>query len=82
MTPEQYRAILSKAIEREVESYTYYRTISDKVKDAYLKKIFADLAGDETEQGGLAGAVAPHHPEAPAGVGGEAHAGEQGARPA
>ena len=49
MTPEQYRAIISKAIEREVESYTYYRTVSDKVKDAYLKKIFADLAGDETK---------------------------------
>jgi len=49
MTPEQYRAILSKAIEREVESYTYYRTTSEKVKDAYLKKIFADLAGDETK---------------------------------
>jgi rubrerythrin len=49
MTPEQYRAIISKAIEREVESYTYYRTISEKVKDAYLKKIFADLAGDETK---------------------------------
>jgi rubrerythrin len=37
------------AIEREVESYTYYRTTSEKVKDAYLKKIFADLAGDETK---------------------------------
>ncbi len=49
MTPEQYRAILSKAIEREVESYTFYRTISDKVKDANLKKIFSDLAGDETK---------------------------------
>jgi rubrerythrin len=49
MTPEQYRANISKAIEREVESYTYYRTVSDKVKDAYLKKIFADLAGDETK---------------------------------
>ena len=49
MTPEQYRAIISKAIEREVESYTYYRTTSEKVKDAYLKKIFADLAGDETK---------------------------------
>ena len=47
MTPEQYRAIISKAIEREVEAYTYYRTTSEKVKDAYLKKIFADLAGDE-----------------------------------
>jgi rubrerythrin len=49
LTPEQYRAIISKAIEREVESYTYYRTTSEKVKDAYLKKIFADLAGDETQ---------------------------------
>ncbi len=47
MTPEQFRAIISKAIENEVEAYTYYRTTSEKVKDAYLKKIFADLAGDE-----------------------------------
>jgi rubrerythrin len=49
MTPEEYRKILSKAIDREVESYTFYRTISDKVKDANLKKLFAELAGDETK---------------------------------
>jgi rubrerythrin len=49
MTPEEYRTILSKAIDREVESYTFYRTISDKVKDANLKKLFAELAGDETK---------------------------------
>jgi rubrerythrin len=49
MTPEEYRSILSKAIDREVESYTFYRTVSDKVKDANLKKLFAELAGDETK---------------------------------
>lgn len=49
MTPEDYRKILSLAIDREVESYTFYRTISDKVKDANLKKLFNELAGEETK---------------------------------
>jgi rubrerythrin len=49
MNSEEYRSILSKAIDREVESYTFYRTVSDKVKDANLKKLFAELAGDETK---------------------------------
>jgi rubrerythrin len=49
MNAEEYRSILSKAIDREVESYTFYRTVSDKVKDANLKKLFAELAGDETK---------------------------------
>jgi rubrerythrin len=49
MTPEDYRKILSLAIDREVESYTFYRNISDKVKDANLKKLFNELAGEETK---------------------------------
>jgi rubrerythrin len=49
MTPEDYRKILSLAIDREVESYTFYRTISDKVTDANLKKLFSELAGEETK---------------------------------
>ncbi len=49
MTPEEYRKILSLAIDREVESYTFYRSISEKVKDANLKKLFTELAGDETK---------------------------------
>jgi rubrerythrin len=49
MTPEDYRKILSLAIDREVESYAFYRTISDKVKDANLKKLFNELAGEETK---------------------------------
>jgi len=49
MTPEDYRKILSLAIDREVESYTFYRTISDKVKDNTLKGLFNELAGEETK---------------------------------
>ncbi|MBP1928209.1 rubrerythrin [Methanolinea mesophila] len=49
MTPEDYRKILSLAIDREVESYTFYRGISDKVKDNNLKKLFNELAGEETK---------------------------------
>jgi rubrerythrin len=41
--------IIQMAISREVESYTFYRTVSDKVKDANLKKLFNELAGDETK---------------------------------
>lgn len=49
MKPEEYKNIISVAIDREVEAYTFYRNISDKVKDATLKKIFNELAGEETK---------------------------------
>lgn len=49
MTPEDYKKIITMAINREVESYTFYRGVSDKVKDANLKKLFAELAGEETK---------------------------------
>jgi len=49
MTPEEYRKILSIAINREVEAYTFYRSIADRVKDANLKSLFGDLAGEETK---------------------------------
>ena len=47
MKPEEYKKILSIAIDREVEAYTFYKTVADKVKDANLKKLFAELAGEE-----------------------------------
>lgn len=43
------KEIIRMAISREVESYTFYRTISDKVRDPNLKKLFTELAGDETK---------------------------------
>ncbi|HZD44375.1 MAG TPA: ferritin family protein [Methanomicrobiales archaeon] len=47
MNQEEFKKIISMAIDREVESYTYYKSISDKVKDANLKKLFGELAEDE-----------------------------------
>jgi rubrerythrin len=49
MKPEDAKKIISTAIDREVEAYTFYRGIADKVKDATLKKVFADLAGEEKQ---------------------------------
>ena len=49
MKAEEYRNILSKAIDREVESYSFYRTVSERVKDQNLKKLFNELAGEETK---------------------------------
>jgi rubrerythrin len=49
MTPEDYKKIIYTAINREVESYTFYKTVSEKVKDANLKKLFNELAGEETK---------------------------------
>jgi len=49
MKTEDAKKIISTAIDREVEAYTFYRTISDKVKDAALKKLFGELAGEEKQ---------------------------------
>lgn len=49
MKAEDFRQIISQAIEGEIEAYTYYRTVSEKVRDAALKNIFADLARDELQ---------------------------------
>jgi rubrerythrin len=47
MKPEDAKKILSLAIDREVEAYTFYRNIADKVKDKALKSLFDELAGEE-----------------------------------
>ena len=47
MTPEEYKNIISEAINNEVEAYTFYHTISEKIKDANLKTLFGELAGEE-----------------------------------
>ena len=49
MNVEDYKKIISKAIDREVESYSFYRGAADKVKDANLKTMFTELAGEETK---------------------------------
>ncbi|MBT8506848.1 ferritin [Methanomicrobiaceae archaeon CYW5] len=47
MKKEEYRSILSGAIEKEVESYTFYREIESCTNDETLKKIFGELADEE-----------------------------------
>jgi rubrerythrin len=47
MKPENFMQIISQAIDGEIEAYTYYQTVSEKVEDRALKNIFAELAGDE-----------------------------------
>jgi len=49
MDVEEYRSIISNAIEREIESYTFYRTVREKVKDENLKNLFNELAGEESK---------------------------------
>ena len=47
MKPEDAKKIITTAIDREVESYTFYRGIADKVKAPALKSLFDELAGEE-----------------------------------
>jgi len=49
MKADDAKKIISLAIDREVEAYTFYRTVADKVKDPALKKIFTELAGEEKQ---------------------------------
>ncbi|ABN57253.1 MULTISPECIES: ferritin-like domain-containing protein [Methanoculleus] len=47
MNSEDFQKIITNAIDSEVESYTFYRSVADRVKDANLKTLFLDLAEDE-----------------------------------
>jgi len=47
MTYDDYKKIISRAIDGEIEAYMFYRAVSDKVKDKNLKDLFSELAGDE-----------------------------------
>ena len=47
MKPDDLKKILSLAIDREVEAYSFYRSVSDKVKDPALKSLFNELPGEE-----------------------------------
>jgi rubrerythrin len=49
MKAEDAKKIIATAIDREVEAYTFYRGIADKVKDTGLKTLFAELAGEEKQ---------------------------------
>lgn len=49
MKDNNLKSIISFAIKNEVDAYKFYKDASAKVKDQYLKDIFAKLADDELE---------------------------------
>jgi rubrerythrin len=48
MKQDDFKKILLNAIDKEVESYTFYKSVSERVKDSALKTIFLELADQET----------------------------------
>lgn len=49
MSQSTIKAILNKAIEREVEAFEFYLALSQKDLDASVKQIFTELAAEEKE---------------------------------
>ena len=49
MNQDEFKKIISNAISQELEAFTFYGTVSEKVKDANLKRLFKDLADDEAK---------------------------------
>ena len=47
MNQDEYKKIMSLAIDREVEAFAFYRAVSDKAKDKNIKSIFNELAEEE-----------------------------------
>lgn len=47
MKVEEYKKVISMAVENEIEAYEFYTAVGEKVKDANLKSIFKDLAEEE-----------------------------------
>ncbi|MDD2553892.1 MAG: ferritin family protein [Desulfotomaculaceae bacterium] len=46
---EEYKKILSIAVQSEIDAYELYTAISEKAKDASVKQLFKELAGDELQ---------------------------------
>ncbi len=47
MEMEQYRKVIEDAIQSEVEARQFYDQVSNRIKDDYLKKVFAGFAREE-----------------------------------
>jgi rubrerythrin len=47
MKTDEFKIIIKFAISNEIEAYEFYKGVSDKAKDAVLKRTFADLAEEE-----------------------------------
>jgi len=49
MKAEDYKKVITMAVENEIEAYDFYKAAGEKVSDANLKSIFNDLAKEEQQ---------------------------------
>jgi rubrerythrin len=49
MNAEDVKKIISSAVDSEIEAYDFYHGVAEKAKDPALKKLFVELAGEETK---------------------------------
>jgi len=49
MNLDEYKKIISNAVNAEVEAFTFYSTVSGKTKDPLIRKLFKDLAKEESK---------------------------------
>jgi rubrerythrin len=49
MKMDEFKKIITFAITNEIEAHEFYKGVSDKVKDAGMKRIFAELADEEAK---------------------------------
>jgi rubrerythrin len=47
MNLEEYKKIISHAVNAEIEAYTFYRDVAERARDAATKRLFHDLAEEE-----------------------------------
>lgn len=47
MKSEEYKKVISTAVENEIEAFDFYSAAGEKVSDANLKAIFKELADEE-----------------------------------
>lgn len=49
MNAEDYKKVITMAVENEIEAYDFYKAAGEKVSDSNLKSIFNDLANEEKQ---------------------------------
>ncbi|HEY3277828.1 MAG TPA: ferritin family protein [Syntrophorhabdaceae bacterium] len=47
MNQDEYKKIISFAIDQETEAFTFYHSIAERAGDKNVKSLFSDLAADE-----------------------------------
>jgi len=49
MELEKYRQVIKDAIQSEIDARQFYEQVADRIKDDYLKKVFAGFAQEEAK---------------------------------